>query len=216
MLFAVGIALAVRVFLVEPFKIPSASMLPTLLVGDHLFVNKFVFGPRIPFTTWRLWQGSLPERGDVVVFMKPPEGAPNFIKRVVGLPGDVVEVRDHVLYINGERQNAELTGFLEARDGEDSTPAEFGRPHRYRESIGNKVHEIISYGLRPEFGPERVLPDHVFVLGDNRDNSQDSREIGQVPVRFLNGKALFIWYSVAGRSWELWTLRPGRLFHAVH
>lgn len=186
---AVFLAFLIRSFVVEPFKIPSSSMVPTLAVGDHIFVNKFHYGLRLPFTKWWPLHLSQVERGDVVVFIYPVDESLDFIKRVVALPGDEVRVVGHDLYVNGAQLPHE-----EVDAAPDDTD---GAPYRYyREQHGERAY-VVRYERR--YGEtERTF--HVpegtfFVMGDNRDNSQDSREWGAVPFAHLKGKAMFIWIS---------------------
>lgn len=183
-LSAVFIALLIRMFVLEAFKIPSASMVPSLLIGDHLFVNKFIYGLRIPFTKKRFFKFTDPERGDVMVFLYPEDESKDYIKRVVGLSGDTVRLEGEDLYINGEKVV--------------HTPAGEGRNDvtYMDELLGDVLHRI-------QFSPYRTYPDreyavpedHLMVMGDNRDNSADSREWGFMPMGNIKGKAMFIWLS---------------------
>ncbi|MBN1282539.1 MAG: signal peptidase I [Proteobacteria bacterium] len=206
LLLAVSVALLIRAFAVEAFKIPSGSMLPTLSIGDHIFVNKFVYGPRIPFTGHRIFEWDSPERGDVVVFIFPVDGGKDFIKRVIGLPGDSIRIEGMDLWVNGERQRrrpvevAEFPGDrrrLSVRDGlKRSIP--FVRGWRdfefFEEQDGGALHLVQYERQRERTTFEAVVPPgHYFVMGDNRDNSSDSREWGFVPEGNIKGKALFVW-----------------------
>lgn len=206
LVIAVAIALAIRQFIVEPFRIPSGSMFPTLLIGDHLFVNKLAYGPRIPFTDIRLPGLSEPTRGDVVVFevgrpgprIMPvdlaPEGAPSedFVKRLVGLPGDRIDWREGQLFVNGELLTVDVTPeFFVDEAG-----------HRFgvrREDLGECRHAILddpgSVDARLDHGTWVVEPGRYFLMGDNRDNSRDSREWGTVRLQELKGPAVILYWS---------------------
>lgn len=205
---ALLIALAIRAFLLEPFKIPSPSMVPTLLVGDQIFVNKFVYGLRIPFTKKRLWEGRDPERGEVVIFLYPKDESLDYIKRVMGLPGDRVRVDGEDVYVNEElvwKQPLEFQPDPKHFDRVFATP---NQPYEkltlfpeweyfkiYQEKLDGKDHLIQHDSF---YYPKRelVVPaGHYFVMGDNRDHSADSREWGFVPRENIKGRALFIWLS---------------------
>ncbi|HLU67900.1 MAG TPA: signal peptidase I [Kofleriaceae bacterium] len=276
---AVMIALFLRAFVVEAFKIPSGSMIPTMEIGDHIFVNKFIYGVRIPFTKTRFFEWREPERGEVVVFINPCEPDKDFIKRIVAVEGDTVEVRCDVLYVNGQAVPAEPVAAEECTfsdrpvengpwtrercslyieelggveyatiyspsrpqrdaqrggtfqpDGERDFPQLFKAPSlavpdcdyyedadhgvgpayedprspEQRERSHGRVEDWTPPG-RPDSGEQPgpcdlqrryVVPEgHVFVMGDNRGNSSDSRAWGSVPVENIKGKALFIWWS---------------------
>lgn len=178
------IVFVLRSFLVEPFQIPSSSMVPTLLVGDYILVNKFTYGIRLPVIRTKVLDINEPERGDVMVFFPPHMNDTYFIKRVIGLPGDTVSYRNKQVYVNGE----EL-----AREPADDP----GLDLRYRideELIGGDEHLMQVDRLRP--APDFtvvVKPGHYFMMGDNRDNSSDSRVWGQVPEKDIVGRAFAIW-----------------------
>jgi signal peptidase I len=190
LVLAVGIALCIRAFVVEPFRIPSGSMLPTLLIGDHLFVNKFIYGPKIPFTDIRLPGLREPERGDVVVFavarsnsrifpadLKPDLPRDDFVKRIVGLPGDRIEVRGGHVYVNREQ--------VELIDTATTFVDDTGRPLMLqRERLAGCDHEILddpnSLGISGK--SFTVEPGRYFMMGDNRDHSNDSRVWGTVKL----------------------------------
>jgi signal peptidase I len=172
---AVILALFVRTWVVQAFKIPTGSMENNLLIGDHLLVNKFIFGP----TPLAIGRAVLPvrpiARGDIVVFKYPDEPDRDFIKRVIGLPGETIELRNKKVHVNGQPLDEPYVHFL--------TPP------------SNDYQEVTSYDLRERFGPVTVPADQYFVMGDNRDNSQDSRYWGFLPRHYVKGKALLIYWS---------------------
>jgi len=203
---AVAVALGIRAFVVEAFKIPSPSMYPTLAVGDNIFVNKFVFGPLVPFTTRRLFHGRAPERGEVVVFVFPTDPSKDFIKRVVGLPGDRVWVReDGSVEVNGRPLDRCEVGPWRGDDGEGITHGEQPPRRVFLEWHGNQRYLTLYTRDNAEREattaehcvrePCVVPAGHVFVMGDNRDNSYDSRYWGFVPVQNIKGRAMRIWWS---------------------
>jgi signal peptidase I len=181
---AVILALFVRTWVVQAFKIPTGSMENNLLIGDHLLVNKFVFGP----ASGRFERAVFPmrdiRRGDVVVFKFPDEPERDFIKRVIGLPGETLELRNKKVYVDGQPLDEPYVHFLEpARDGQ----------------------EITSFDLRERYGPVKVPDGQYFVMGDNRDNSQDSRYWGFVKREKIRGKAFMIYWSWNGeKHWLRW------------
>ncbi len=186
--------LMLRSFLVEPFRIPSGSMLPTLLAGDFILVNKFEYGIRLPVLHTKLWGEGVPERGDVVVFRFPPDPSKDFIKRIVGLPGDAISYRDKQLYVNGARVMLEPAG-----DYRDPRVPELYGVDKLIEQLGEGSHAVLHIALRPGRDTEVVVPlGHYFVMGDNRDGSDDSRRWGFVPEANLVGHAFFIWMSWDG------------------
>ncbi|MCC6712472.1 MAG: signal peptidase I [Candidatus Dadabacteria bacterium] len=200
LVLAVGLALIIRTFLFQPFKIPSGSMIPTLLVGDHLLVNKFVYGTRIPFTGISVMPFEEIKRGDVIVFTYPnPEKDPSkndmyYIKRVVGVPGDSIDINGRQLVINDRPVPLEYEGdYVDERSGE--------RLDEYIEDLSGHEHDAIfrqgkETTNKGSFIPVGEVPEgHVFVMGDNRDNSQDSRFWGFVPVENIAGKAILIHWS---------------------
>ncbi|HEB3529505.1 TPA: signal peptidase I [Burkholderia cenocepacia] len=197
----------VRSFVVEPFKIPSGSMVPTLLVGDFILVNKFEYGLRLPVTNTKITQGSPLSRGDVVVFRYPKDESVDYIKRVIGLPGDTVAYQDKQLTING--QPVPETPLPDFFDDERQNYAK-----QFEETIGNKKNAILNNPAVPPFVmgaydyPYRdnctynsrgvickVPPGRYFMMGDNRDNSADSRYWGFVPDQNIVGRAFFIWMN---------------------
>jgi signal peptidase I len=179
------VVFVLRSFLVEPFQIPSSSMVPTLEVGDYILVNKYTYGIRLPVVRTRVLALNEPQRGDVMVFFPPHMNDTYFIKRVVGLPGDTITYRNKRLYING-REVAEETLAVVPEEGS-----------RYRmglETLGEATHLVQVNETRPA-GDFSVLvkPGHYFMMGDNRDNSSDSRVWGQVPEKDIVGKAFAVW-----------------------
>ncbi len=185
------IVLLLRSFLVEPFRIPSGSMIPTLLIGDFILVNKFTYGIRLPVLNVKVLDLGSPKRGDVVVFRYPEDPSTPFIKRVIGLPGDRIEYSDKTLRINGEPVPEAPSGVYD--DGGSGRPADL-----LYETLGTVVHPILIEGdrLSVETEPGTIVPEgHYFVMGDNRDNSRDSRSWGTVPDDHLIGKAFLIWMN---------------------
>ncbi|HEX7280545.1 MAG TPA: signal peptidase I [Vicinamibacterales bacterium] len=196
-LVAVVLALFVRTFVFQAFKIPTGSMKPNLLVGDHLLVNKFIFAP----TAFGLERALLPmrpiERGDIVVFKYPEEPERDFIKRVIGLPGDTLELQNQTILINGQPLNEPYAHYL-------LPPAAEGQ---------------MEGDLRRKYGPVTVPDGHYFMMGDNRDDSQDSRFWGFLPQSYVKGRALFIYWSFdtpEDGSPGGFAPRWGRLFHQIH
>ena len=280
---AILIALALRACVIEAFKIPSSSMYPTLEIGDHIFVNKFIYGVRIPWTTKKFFQIREPKRGEVIVFMQPCEPDRDYIKRVVALAGDTVEVRCNVVLINGKPIKNELVEAETCRydDYDEDNKKWYTRPcSRYRETVEGLSYDVYHDALRPErdellatsallTGDDRDFPrldgvrlppscstnpdgeplgapnqkpgklaedrpghypgvcepqlhyivpeGHVFVMGDNRANSNDSRIWGSVPIENIKGKALFIWLSYSHWDPTDWSgIRFNRVGNYVH
>jgi signal peptidase I len=224
------IAVVIRTFLFEPFNIPSGSMIPTLLVGDYLFVEKYSYGyshysfPFAPdFFSGRIF-GSVPHRGDVMVFRYPRDTSVDYIKRVIGLPGDTVQVTDGQLYINGKEVPRTPEGDYTVDDGGVPTEARL-----YQEDLptpsGHVVHhQILKFtdqGFANNTPVYHVPPGELFVMGDNRDDSADSRFWGYVPMENLVGKAELIFFSFDGRYpwWEFWMwpveVRWDRIGHII-
>jgi signal peptidase I len=194
------IVLIVRSFLFEPFRIPSSSMVPTLLVGDFIFVNKFEYGLRLPVVNTKIVEIGEPQRGDVVVFRLPADPATNYIKRLVGLPGDTVRYQNRQLFINGEPVNAEPLGAYT----EDSQPGAL----LYNEHLGDVAHNILLMpGRRSLEGTFEIPTGHYFMMGDNRDNSRDSRYqgVGIIPENKVVGKAVRIWMNWSFPNMPRWS-----------
>jgi signal peptidase I len=171
---AVILALFVRTWVVQAFKIPTGSMENNLLIGDHLLVNKFIFGPSPTAVEGTLLPVREIRRGDIVVFKYPDQPERDFIKRVVGLPGETIELRNKKVYVNGNPVEEPYVHFLEGSHASS---------------------EVTSFDVRERYGPVTVPPEQYFVMGDNRDNSQDSRYWGFLPRHYIKGKALMIYWS---------------------
>jgi len=228
---ALILALLVRIFLFQPFNIPSGSMIPTLLVGDYLFVSKysygysrysFPFGPNL--FSGRIWAKE-PERGDVVVFKLPRDNETDYIKRVIGLPGDEIQMTHGVLHINGEAVKKERVDDFVMHDpsGRERHMA------RYMETLPNGVTypvlDLVNEGIGDNTDVYKVPENHFFMMGDNRDNSTDSRflsEVGYVPFENLVGRAQIIFFSIDEDAsfWQLWKwptdVRWSRILEVVH
>ena len=186
------IVLILRSFVAEPFRIPSGSMMPTLLHGDFILVNKFSYGLRWPVLHNKFWQNGNPDRGDVIVFRYPQEPALDYIKRVVGIPGDHIEYRNKVLYINGQEMKQDDLGTYVGK-GRDSVMTGSSKK---KETIVSLDHEMLLNNRRYSIDNSWTIPDgHFFVMGDNRDNSNDSRVWGMVPEENLVGKAFLVWMN---------------------
>lgn len=187
------LVLVFRSFLFEPFKIPSGSMLPTLLIGDFIVVSKYSYGLRLPVLNTKILDTGEPERGDVFVFRFPDEPRINYIKRVVGLPGDTITYRNKMLFVNGDPVEQDIVGPWVGEGLNRNIPGT--RPQQRLERLGDVEHEILIHPSR-RAGRDRswTVPEgHYFAVGDNRDNSRDSREWGFVPEENLVGKAIRIW-----------------------
>ena len=203
------VALVIRSFVFEAFKIPSASMIPTLSIGDHIFVNKFIYGLRIPLTKWKIVNFGMPKRGEVIVFAYPLDESKDYIKRTIGLPGDRIHIEEDQVIVNGVllprhqlsvMPDPQSERLLRIQNGTMQTiPFERGWEdfNLFEEQVGDVWH-VAQYEVHS--GRQRydavVPPGHVFVMGDNRDNSRDSREWGFVPLENIKGKAMFVWLSL--------------------
>lgn len=190
---AIFIAFVFRYTVASPYKIPTGSMIPTLKIGDFIFVSKMSYALKLPFTNINLIEYKKPKAGDVIVFIYPENPALDYIKRVVAVAGDEIELRDSVLYINGKSYEKSKI----------SVPPELseGGKYYYKETISETTHvgmEFTENEPMPSdnFGPYVIPPEHVFAMGDNRDNSQDSRFWGPLPIKNIRGKAMFIWLSL--------------------
>ena len=192
--WVVVVTFLLRAFVLQAFRIPSESMVPTLLQGDFLFVNKFEYGPKIPFTRIRLPGLRPPRRGDVIVFQYPRDPRLDYIKRCIAIGGETIEIRDKRVIVDGDT----LREPYAIRTDAAVLPAEF-QP-------------------RDNFGPYTVAPGELFMMGDNRDNSNDSRFWGPVRMDLVKGRAMFIYFSTGGSNplEAFGKIRLGRLLHAIH
>tara|TARA_Y100000992_G_C21187419_1_gene453870 strand:+ start:218 stop:958 length:741 start_codon:yes stop_codon:yes gene_type:complete len=224
--YAIIAALIIRSFLFEPFSIPSGSMYPTLFVGDYLFVSKFTYGYSrhsfplsFPIIPERIFYKE-PKRGDVIVFKTPEDNKTDYIKRLIGLPGDKVEMISNQLFINNKKVKREKV--------KDDVYSNF-KVEKYKETLNNgksydvfEFTERVSFYETNSFSEITVPKDHFFVLGDNRDNSQDSRFVGSIPKSNLVGKAVVVLLSFdteKGSWWKVWSwfsaLRKDRFFYSL-
>ena len=188
-IIAILIAIVVRTFVVQAYKIPSRSMVPTLLVGDHILVNKFIYGVKVPFLRKTIIPITNPQRGDIVVFIYPNDRSKDFIKRVIGVSGDKIEIKNKIIFINGKQ---------------------------YSDAYGIYSDNVIYPGSmqpRDNFGPVTVPVKSLFVMGDNRDESADSRFWGFVDLKDVEGKAFIIYFSL---NYEEKNLRWQRLGSVLH
>ncbi len=198
MCVAVILALFVRTFVVQAFKIPTGSMENNLLIGDHLLVNKLVFAPTMTSFERAILPSDPIQRGDIIVFKYPEDPERDYIKRVIGLPGDTLELRGKELTVNGKVLNEPYVHFLFG----DAIP---GSP------------DYSDLDVRRKYGPVTVPPDQYFMMGDNRDNSQDSRYWGFMPRSYVKGKALFVYFSFGDAAGGLFSnIRWGRMLHQIH
>jgi signal peptidase I len=188
-IIAILIAVVVRTFVVQAFKIPSRSMVPTLLVGDHILVNKFIYGVKVPFLRKTIIPITNPQRGDIVVFIYPNDRSKDYIKRVIGVSGDTIEIKNKIIFINGKQ---------------------------YSDAYGIYSDNVIYPGSmqpRDNFGPVTVPPESLFVMGDNRDESADSRFWGFVDLKDVEGKAFIIYWSWNHEETNLRWQRLGNILH---
>jgi signal peptidase I, bacterial type len=217
------IALLLRAFVVEPFQIPSGSMVPTIMFGDHIFANKLAYGVRVPLLPMTIagheieaiaWNWSIPSHGDIIVFVTPENKIDDYIKRVVALPEEEILVRDGVIFINGKpfEQTDQQSFEFNDLDSKDGSFIERVSTKKFDENVNGLHHPILKltrcnmrskcdctagtgFCRQEDYGPYTVPPGHVFCMGDNRDSSKDSRFWGPVPLEYIKGKAEFIWWS---------------------
>ena len=232
---AIGVALTIRWAFMEAYVIPSGSMLPSLLINDHIFVNKSVYGLRFPFSEKWISKFGSPKRGEVIVFKYPENKSIFYIKRVVGVPGDKINYEDDTLYINDEPMKkvpaSEPGNFSYVKDVDFQDNG--NRPYRtkddydhFREDLLGVEHDILLQKGVEEVGsgkgPWEVPPGQLFVMGDNRDNSNDSRAWLYVPEDYVLGRAMFVWLSCEKTLPVLtflcnpFTIRFTRFFHQIH
>jgi signal peptidase I len=186
---AVVLALFIRTFVIQAYKIPSGSMLETIQLGDHILVNKFIYGIKIPFIHKTLIHITNPKRGDIIVFIPPNDPDKDYIKRVIGIPGDVIEIKNKQLYRNGKLVKEPYVMHTD--------------PNVYPRS----------FGPRDNFGPVTVPPGHLFMMGDNRDSSLDSRYWGFASLNMVEGKALIIYWSWDSQDFKVRWSRIGHLLN---
>ena len=194
---AVILALFVRTFVVQAFKIPTGSMENNLLIGDHLLVNKFVFAPTRTLLEDTLLPIDPIRRGDILVFKYPEDPERDFIKRTIGLPGETLELRNKKVYIDGKALDEPYAHFLFPADD-------------------SGISDSTGFDVRRNYGPVNVPAGHYFMMGDNRDNSQDSRYWGFMPRDYVKGKALFVYFSFGENPGASTNVRWARILHQIH
>jgi signal peptidase I len=199
--------LLLRSFLVEPFRIPSGSLEPTLLVGDFVAVNKFSYGLRLPVLEKKIIPVANPKAGEIAVFRWPPQPSYDYIKRVIGVPGDHISYKNKILTINGKEAKQTFVAYaIDESSGKAVT--------NYKEDLNGVVHDIFVRSDVPTADFEVIVPEgNYFMMGDNRDDSADSRFWGFVPDNYLRGKAFLVWMSWNGKKDNLRWSKIGRLIH---
>ncbi|MDP7321281.1 MAG: signal peptidase I [Bacteriovoracaceae bacterium] len=218
------LVLAFRSTFFEPFKIPSGSMIPTLLIGDFILVNKFSYGFKVPFSDWftdpvYITGPDRPDRGDVIVFKYPKDPSFNYIKRVIGLPGETIQVVDKVVYVNNEPIRAEDFDGSQIMEDMDEKYKNFNFKF-FKTKTGEHTHITQineDNAFTANFGPVTVPANHYFAMGDNRDFSADSRSWGFVPFENIKGRAMLVWFSLSlpipglSTDEETFMFRPWRI-----
>lgn len=230
---AIGVALVIRWAIMEAYVIPSGSMLPTLLVNDHIFVNKMVYGTRVPFSSNWLIKHRNPEPGEIIVFKYPVDPSTFFIKRVIGVPGDRIEYRDGKIYRNNTvvemldqphpEHLMEFNQMSEEDFRRENTSESKASYLHFTETLAGRSYSVLLNRMGNHTSPVtwEVAPGKLFVMGDNRDRSADSREWGLVPEEYVLGRAMFVWLScektlpVVSFLCNPLTIRWGRFFHKV-
>jgi signal peptidase I len=222
----IAIFLLLRTFLIEAYRIPSGSMIPALLIGDWLFVNKLRYGPHVPFTQINLPGYAEPRRGEVVVFVSPYQAdeaergadpTPTLVKRLVGMPGDTIYMREAVLYVDGIAQKLGYTSPDQTKGDGTLVDPLFDWQHKH-EIKGTRFGEPPAQPTHDNWGPLLIPPDHFFMMGDNRYGSKDSRFWGIVPRKNVRGRPMFVYYSCVGGGESdrplpaLTDIRWGRIF----
>lgn len=220
----VVVVFAFRSVFFEPFKIPSGSMIPTLMIGDFILVNKMSYGFKVPFSDMfadpiYISEPKQPKRGDVIVFKYPDDVSLNFIKRVIGLPGDIIEMRDKVVFVNGTPLDSKLMDGTEIMKDMDER-FKFYNFKFYENKTGEHDHITQTHtdsAMNSDFGPYKVPDDNYFVMGDNRDFSSDSRSWGPVPYKYIKGRAILVWFSmIFPFDDEVFKFRPSRIGTLIH
>jgi signal peptidase I len=231
---ALLLVFAIRSSVIEAFKIPSGSMIPTLMIGDHIFVNKFSYGVKVPFSDLftdpiNIVKRDPPKRGDIIVFIFPKDEQFYYIKRVIGVPGDTIQIKNKVLYVNGAEQKREPMPAARA----DALFTDLKEPTRYNASSTEAAIEHLDRGdgqtldhmlfhdrnsyVNESFGPVTVPPESLFVMGDNRDFSNDSRFWGFVPFKNVKGRAMVVWLSIwINLDQGKFEFRPERIGTVLH
>lgn len=213
---AILAVIVIRTFIFEPYRIPSGSMVPTLLIGDHVLVSKYSYGIWVPWTKMELVDIGDPQRGDIIVFRYPRNPRLTYIKRVVGIPGDTIKVRGNRITINGVPQPVEASGSFDFVDVQcNNNPSQ-----AYTETVGGVSHTMLTNGgvggRLANMNEITVPPANVFVMGDNRDHSEDSREWGFVRYDQIKGKAHFVWFSLNSCEGQWGKVRGGRWFKGLY
>lgn len=211
-LIALVLALFIRTFIVQAFKIPSGSMLETLQIGDHILVSKFIYGVKLPFTGKTMIPLSKPKREDIIVFKYPVDPSKDFIKRVVALEGDTIEIKDRLIYINGKWEGEKAYTRFDAGPAEPGgIPSDKFEAWWSEQLKANREVHVDPRMIMDNFGPVKVPAGCVFVMGDNRDNSHDSRFWGFVKLSEVKGKAFIIYWSWDSENFGVRWKRIGRL-----
>ncbi len=218
----IAIVLFLRQVFVESYVIPTPSMEKTLLIGDALLVNRFIYGIKFPYTKWQIVKGRLPDRGDIVVFRYPFENK-DFVKRCLAISGDTIEIKNKIVYINGKRITEPYVRHVDQRIF-PSVPYDSAKYQQKWEQ--GELAEILGINVRDNFGPVIIPKNHIFAMGDNRDDSMDSRFWGPLHRRYLKGRPLFIYFSFDPggpansildiiRIWRWRSIRIGRIGHVT-